>query len=93
MVKKELGDRFASDVHARRKLLAYMQVFYNHRRIYSTLGMKSPAQFERPQSAAGALIHNNTERVPQVISPPSPALLVLGRSREILATRWSLGYV
>jgi transposase InsO family protein len=47
--KRELGDRFESEAHARRELLAYIAVFYNHQRIHAAQGMKSPAQFERLQ--------------------------------------------
>ena len=51
-LKKELDDRFDSEAHARRELFDYIEVFYNHQRLHSALGMKSPTQFERLQSAA-----------------------------------------
>lgn len=46
-LKQELGEDFDSHAYARRELFDYIEVFYNQRRKHSTLGYKSPAQFER----------------------------------------------
>ncbi len=50
-VKSELADRFASFGEAKMALFDYIEVFYNQRRRHSTLGLISPAAYER-QSAA-----------------------------------------
>jgi putative transposase len=49
--KDELGERFASEPEARRLAFDYIEVFYNQRRRHSSLGHKSPAQFERESAA------------------------------------------
>lgn len=46
-LKRELGENFASQADADRKLFDYIEVFYNQQRSHSTLGYISPAQFER----------------------------------------------
>ena len=46
-VKSELGDQFASNGDAKMELFDYIEVFYNQRRRHSTLGLISPAAFER----------------------------------------------
>ncbi len=51
-LKAELGDRFSSVKTAKRELFAYIEGFYNTRRLHSSLGYLSPAQFER-QAMAG----------------------------------------
>ncbi len=51
-LKAELGDRFSSVKTAKRELFAYIEGFYNTRRLHSSLGYRSPAQFER-QAMAG----------------------------------------
>ena len=50
-LKAELGDRFSSFKAARRELFSYIEGFYNTRRLHSTLGYLSPAQFERQAMA------------------------------------------
>ena len=49
-LKKELvyQERFVSRAQAQAKLFEYIEVFYNRVRRHSTLGQKSPAQFEQP---------------------------------------------
>jgi putative transposase len=46
-VKSEEGERFESYAHAKEALFDYIEVFYNQRRRHSTLGLISPAEFER----------------------------------------------
>ena len=50
-VKSELGEHFDSHGDAKMELVAYIDVFYNHRRRHSTLGQISPAAFERRAAA------------------------------------------
>lgn len=47
-LKRELvhHERYASHAEARRSLFEYIEVFYNRRRRHSTLGYRSPADFE-----------------------------------------------
>jgi len=51
-VKVELADRFPSYGEAKMALFDYIEVFYNQRRRHSTLGLISPAAFERQHRAA-----------------------------------------
>ena len=46
-VKSEEAERFESYAHAKEVLFDYIEVFYNQRRRHSTLGLISPAEFER----------------------------------------------
>lgn len=46
-LKVELGRCFSSRVHARREVFDYIECFYNTRRLHSSLGYRSPAEFER----------------------------------------------
>ena len=46
-VKSELGEWFAAYGIAKAELFDYLEVFYNQRRRHSTLGLISPAAFER----------------------------------------------
>ena len=48
-LKAELqnNERFASREEAKSQLFEYIEVFYNRQRMHSTLGYKSPAEFER----------------------------------------------
>lgn len=48
-VKAEaLGDHVPADIHELRRILfPYIEGFYNHRRLHSTLDYKSPAEYER----------------------------------------------
>ena len=50
-VKTELADRFPSYGEAKMALFDYIEVFYNQRRRHSTLGLISPAAFERQAAA------------------------------------------
>jgi transposase InsO family protein len=47
-LKRELvhHERYADHEEARRSLFEYIEVFYNRRRRHSTLGYRSPAEFE-----------------------------------------------
>jgi transposase InsO family protein len=45
-LKTELGDSFPSRESARYALFEYLNVFYNRRRLHSTLGYLSPQQYE-----------------------------------------------
>jgi putative transposase len=46
-LKLELGERFESHSHAKEQLFDYIEVFYNNQRRHSSLGNKSPAEYER----------------------------------------------
>ena len=46
-VKAELGEHFESHGLAKAELFDYIEVFYNQQRRHSTLGLVSPAAFER----------------------------------------------
>jgi hypothetical protein len=59
-VKSEHGERFEMYGVAKEELFDYLEVFYNQRRRHSTLGLISPAAFERrlvaeAVDAAGAM--------------------------------------
>jgi transposase InsO family protein len=45
--KSELGERFESYAQAKEQSFDYIEVFYNQRRIHSSIGYLSPAEFER----------------------------------------------
>jgi transposase InsO family protein len=45
--KSELGERFESYADAKEKTFDYVEVFYNQRRLHSSIGYLSPAEFER----------------------------------------------
>jgi putative transposase len=51
-VKSEVGERFESYGTAKMELFDYIEVFYNQRRRHSTLGLISPAAYERQTQAA-----------------------------------------
>ena len=51
-VKSEIGERFESYGSAKMELFDYIEVFYNQRRRHSTLGLISPAAYERQAQAA-----------------------------------------
>ncbi len=46
-LKFELGDRFSSRAAARAALFDYIEVFYNRRRLHSSLDHQSPVEFEQ----------------------------------------------
>jgi transposase InsO family protein len=46
-LKTELGEHFGSFAEARMHLFDYIEVFYNQRRRHSTIGLVSPAVYER----------------------------------------------
>ena len=50
-LKTELGEDFDSPFDAKRQLFDYIEVFYNRKRMHSSLGYVSPAEFERNASA------------------------------------------
>jgi putative transposase len=49
-VKSELGDRFDSHGEAKMEPFDYIEVFFNQKRRHSTLGLISPAAFERARA-------------------------------------------
>jgi len=51
-LKSELGERFESHGAAKMELFDYIEVFYNQRRRHSTIGLISPAEYERRTQAA-----------------------------------------
>ena len=51
-VKSELGERFESHGDAKMELFDYIEVFYNQKRRHSTIGLISPAEYERQTQAA-----------------------------------------
>jgi len=53
-LKTELGDTFPSLETARRELFEYIEGFYNTRRIHTSIGWMSPAQYERLHNTAAA---------------------------------------
>lgn len=55
-LKSELGERFESYGAAKAKLFDYIEVFYNQRRLHSSLGYVSPAQYERSARMAIAAV-------------------------------------
>ncbi len=50
-LKSELGERFESHGDAKMELFDYIEVFYNQRRRHSTIGLVSPAEYERRTQA------------------------------------------
>jgi len=55
-LKSELGERFESYGEAKEKLFDYIEVFYNQRRIHSSIGYVAPAEFERRHRIEGARV-------------------------------------
>lgn len=53
-LKTELGEDFENEQVARQELFQYIEVFYNQKRLHSTLGYVSPAEFERRLERAAA---------------------------------------
>lgn len=46
-VKAELGEHFETNRDAKDKLFDYIEIFYNRKRRYSSLGYATPAEYER----------------------------------------------
>jgi hypothetical protein len=68
--KTEVGEIFESPADAKRRAFSYIEPFYNQRRRHSTLGYRSPAEFERrwhQQRTSSTAIHS---RSPDCQSPP-----------------------
>ena len=53
-LKIELGDRFSSRAAARAALFDYIEVFYNRRRMHSSLDHRSPVEFEQATQQSDA---------------------------------------
>jgi putative transposase len=53
-LKRELGDEFDDRQEARRSVFEYLEVFYNRRRLHSSLGYVSPEAFEEQQQRLAA---------------------------------------
>ncbi len=53
-LKSELGERFADPADAKAKLFDYIEVFYNQRRLHSSLGYTAPAECERTAALRSA---------------------------------------
>ena len=47
LIDRQPGRRFASRSDARARVFDYVEGFYNQKRLHSSLGYLSPAQFER----------------------------------------------
>jgi len=52
-VKSELADRFESFGAAKKELFDYLEVFYNRERLHSTLGYRSPEEYEHDHYERG----------------------------------------
>jgi putative transposase len=63
-LKSELGEHFESYAIAKEQMFDYIEVFYNQQRRHSSLGYKSPAQYER------------TAATPMVTSLPAPSTVL-----------------
>ena len=52
-LKKELiyRNRYKTKAEAKKAIFEYIEVWYNRRRLHSSLGYKSPAQFEESLAA------------------------------------------
>jgi len=73
-LKSELGERFESYWIAKERLFDYIEVFYNQQRRHSSLGYKSPAQYERSTRLALQSSSNTLSVYGSRASPPtSPA--------------------
>jgi transposase InsO family protein len=53
-LKSELGEHFESYATAKVQLFDYIEIFYNQQRRHSSLGYKSPAEFERLARTVGS---------------------------------------
>ena len=78
-LKTELGDRFSSRAAARHQLFDYIEGYYNTRRMHSSLGYLSPAQYERlarntrpGDSAGGRWARASTRPAPSAPPPTAP---------------------
>src|SRR5437773_5615098 len=78
-VKTELADRFDSCSEAKRKLFAYIELFYNQRRRRSAIGQVSPAAYERRALEEGMDAMEN--RTPRDF-PQRPHTLVFSETEE-----------
>lgn len=71
-VKFELGEHFESRSEANRQLFDYIEVFYNQRRRHSTIGLVSPAAYERT-AATRSTISADPPPFQGVLHPASPS--------------------
>jgi putative transposase len=85
--KFELGERFESYADAKEKTFDYIEVFYNQRRIHSSIGNISPADFERRHREAADLLvcpsaSANAPRAGGPLTTGRTAVGVVGRYAE-----------
>ncbi len=74
-MKTELSEDFESHFEAKRQLFDYIEVFYNRKRMHSSLGYVSPAEFERAALAAHKRRHERDVPYAALLGPEGPVLL------------------
>jgi len=88
-VKSELGEHFESHGDAKRQMFDYLEVFYNQRRRHSTLGLISPAAFEREHAGPRRAPLNTLATMADRLEMPLPGGIVQpGPDRD--RRSWSL---
>ncbi|MCB9688075.1 MAG: IS3 family transposase [Alphaproteobacteria bacterium] len=66
-----LVGKFPTHEAADAQVFAYIEGFYNTRRLHSALGMRSPLEFER-EAAKCPAIPNNPQAMSSPLDPPRP---------------------
>jgi putative transposase len=67
-LKTELGEFFESPSEAKRLLFDYIEIFYNRKRMHSSLGYLSPAEFEQNASRANLTAQTKPLSAPALVS-------------------------